>query len=465
MEHRVLAGRYELIAKLGEGGMGSVWRAQHLALGTPLAVKLIDPSLAESSEALARFEREAHSAAMLRSVHVVQVMDYGVDEGTPFIAMELLEGETLAARLERVYRLSPPATAAVVTQVARALTRAHAAGIVHRDLKPANIFLVPEVDEDVTKVLDFGIAKRLDLRTGPSSVKTRAGIILGSPYYMSPEQALGLPVDHRSDIWSLGVIACQCLSGQRPFDKDTPGALMAAICSDSVPIPSSLAKEVPIGFDAWFARATARDPEQRFQSASEAATELRAICHVEVINPPRIPSIEATLSGNDKSRVVAPGWSPVGLFHSTLISRIAMGGAISHRLRNTVLFAAGVGALTLVGVVVLRRTTVSHSTVVSTMPAIAVSARDHSLSKPERPHATVAPGSVHGGEPYHLPPSATVPTAMALPTRASPRRARTPSERQRPSRVDDASGAKSLPAETTTAADAEDLSLEREVGF
>ena len=278
MQGRVFADRYRLSTKLGQGGMGSVWRAEHLTLRTQVAIKLIDPSIAESREALARFQREAQSAAELRSTHIVQIIDYGVDNGTPFIAMELLEGESLATRLSRVGRLSPQVTVGILSQVARALSRAHEKGVVHRDLKPDNIYIVREGEDEIVKVLDFGIAKKLDALSTSGGVQTSTGAMLGTPYYMSPEQALGQSgLDHRTDIWSLAVIAYECLTGARPFEKDTLGALLMAICHEALPAPSQLAV-VPSGFDAWFALAAARDVSHRFQSATQAVAQLRAIC-------------------------------------------------------------------------------------------------------------------------------------------------------------------------------------------
>src|SRR5262245_47212839 len=143
----ILAGKYRLTRQLGRGGMGSVWLAQHLTLDSPVAIKLMDPAIASSQEALQRFWREAQAAASLRSPHVVQILDHGVDQGTPYIAMELLDGESLADRLARVGTLGPPETARIMTQVARAVRRAHEAGIVHRDLKPDNIYLVRNDEE------------------------------------------------------------------------------------------------------------------------------------------------------------------------------------------------------------------------------------------------------------------------------------------------------------------------------
>jgi hypothetical protein len=253
--------------------MGSVWRAEHVELSTPAAVKLIDPTIATRADALARFKREAQAAATLRSPHVVQILDYGVDQDIPYIAMELLEGESLAQRLERQGRLTPEVTATILTHVARAVGKAHEIDVIHRDLKPDNIFLVPYEDEELAKVLDFGIAKQRETGSlgGP---ETRTGALLGTPFYMSPEQASGRKeVDHRTDIWAMAVIAFECLTGQLPFADETLGGLVLAICTEPPPVPSSVAP-VPAGFDQWFARGTAKDPDDRFQSAREQAAEL-----------------------------------------------------------------------------------------------------------------------------------------------------------------------------------------------
>jgi serine/threonine-protein kinase len=279
-EGMVLAGKYALVSKLGQGGMGSVWRAEHVQLRSPVAIKLIDQQIVSNPEALARFMREAQSAAALRSPHVVQILDFGADQGVPYIAMELLEGESLAARLERLACLTPGETADVLTQVGRAISKAHEGGVVHRDLKPDNIFIVQNDEEEVAKVLDFGIAKAQHVYGVSSGSTTRTGAILGTPYYMSPEQAEGnKAVDHRTDLWALGVIAFQCLLGRRPFDSDALGSLLLAICTRPIPIPSSVGP-VPPGFDAWFARACARELPARFQTARELTAELRKVCGI-----------------------------------------------------------------------------------------------------------------------------------------------------------------------------------------
>jgi eukaryotic-like serine/threonine-protein kinase len=276
----VLAGKYALVSKLGQGGMGAVWRAEHVQLRSPVAIKLIDHQIASNPEALARFMREAQSAAALRSPHVVQILDFGADNGVPYIAMELLEGESLAARIERTQGLSPTETAHIITQVSRAIAKAHEAGIVHRDLKPDNIFIVQNDEEEVAKVLDFGIAKASSTFGPTTGSNTRTGAILGTPYYMSPEQAEGNRlVDHRTDLWALGVIAFECLLGRRPFDSDALGSLLLAICTRPIPVPSTLGR-VPPGFDVWFSRACSRELAQRFQAARDLAGELRRVCSV-----------------------------------------------------------------------------------------------------------------------------------------------------------------------------------------
>ncbi len=273
----VLGGKYRLDSVLGQGGMGAVWRGEHLSLAAPVAIKLMDANLAQTADGLARFHREAHAAASIRSQNVVQILDHGVDEATntPFIVMELLDGETLGKRLNRLKRLSIAATAIVVDEVCRALTRAHQAGIVHRDLKPENIFIVKD-DHEFSKVLDFGVAKANAYGIGVGE-GTRTGALIGTPFYMSPEQIRGAKeIDGRSDLWSLAVIACECVTGRRPFDEATVGGLAIAICADPVPLARSLGPATP-AFELWLERALARDPARRFQTARELSDALRAV--------------------------------------------------------------------------------------------------------------------------------------------------------------------------------------------
>ena len=267
----VVEGRYVLRAPLGRGGMGTVWRAEHVKLRSDVAIKLLAPAIAESTEAIERFRREAQLAAALDSANIVRTIDFGVSDGTAYIAMELLQGETLGARLARRGALSAAETSVLFGQVARGVGRAHEASVVHCDLKPDNVFLARIDGEDVAKVLDFGIAKAHGL-----DPLTQTGAVLGTFHYMSPEQLRGRrEVDHRSDLYSLGVIAFECLCGRAAFRGDSIGALVTQICVEPLPVPSRIAP-VPPAFDAWFARAAHRDPAQRFAGGREMNVALGA---------------------------------------------------------------------------------------------------------------------------------------------------------------------------------------------
>jgi eukaryotic-like serine/threonine-protein kinase len=270
----IIAGKYRLERALSKGGMGAVWLAHHLQLDAPVAVKFMHHSLVENPSARSRFEREAKAAAQIRSPHVVHVYDHGIDAGTPFIVMEYLEGGDLRARLRGKRRLPPAEAARVCDEVCKGLARAHKLGIVHRDLKPGNVFL-SEPDEDMVKILDFGIAKE----TGDNRVvrgETTTGQLLGSPHYMSPEQARGQALDGRSDLWSLAVILFRALTGRRPFDGDDIGDLIVRICMDPVPDATSLAPELPSSADDFFHKAFNRDPAGRYQDARAFAEAFRA---------------------------------------------------------------------------------------------------------------------------------------------------------------------------------------------
>lgn len=273
MEAQVIAGKYRLIRILGKGGMGSVWLAEHLSLHTPVAVKLIDSEMAKNPDARARFDREAQLAARIRSAHVVKVLDHGVTErGIPYIAMECLAGESLRERLRARGRLTSAETAKIVSHVCRALARAHAAGLVHRDLKPENVFLAREDDGETVKILDFGVAKATDILSATGMDPTRTGALLGTPGYMSPEQAQGLKsVDFRSDLWSVGVLAFECLAGKRPFTAPSLGVLIAKIAGMPAPTMAQLAPDanIPAELEAWMRTALTRDPAARFASAKE----------------------------------------------------------------------------------------------------------------------------------------------------------------------------------------------------
>jgi serine/threonine protein kinase len=266
----VVGNNIRLIRPLKRGGMGSVWVAEHQTLRMQVAVKFMAERLAEDREYVERFSREAMSSAQIKSPHVVQVFDHGVADGTPYIVMELLEGEDLRTRLARTGPITLREAAPVIVQLARALSKAHAAGIVHRDIKPDNIFLVEHDGEPFIKVLDFGVAKHTaeDTEFG----MTGTGAMVGTPHYMSPEQILSARrVDHRADLWSAGVVMYRMLTGSVPFQGETLGAVCVAIeRANFIPVSQRRSDVSPL-IDAWFARALARDPQHRFQTAKEMA--------------------------------------------------------------------------------------------------------------------------------------------------------------------------------------------------
>jgi serine/threonine-protein kinase len=282
----VVADRYRLEEPLGQGAMGTVWRAEHLRLKSPVAVKLLDPAIADDPEMLERFVREAESAAAVRGPHVVQIFDCGVEGGAPYITMELLNGESLHTRLQKCTTITPAELNKIFSEVASAVGHAHELGVIHRDLKPANIFLARVGEHEITKVLDFGIAKVLhSMLADGSGAGTRTGTLLGTPHYMSPEQARGSrTLDQRSDLWSLAVIAFECLTGERPFLGDAIGDVVVQICTAAPRLPSAIA-EVPAGFDEWFLQGASKDPNRRFSSAREMADALGEILARAISSP------------------------------------------------------------------------------------------------------------------------------------------------------------------------------------
>ncbi len=285
----VIAGKFRLDRIIGRGGMGAVWAGRHLQLDMPVALKFIESEPGPDGtldDARVRFEREARAAGQIRSPHVVQILDHGIDGDRPYIAMELLEGEDLGQRLRRERRLGLAAAGRIATQAAKALRRAHDAGIIHRDLKPGNVFLARFDDDEVVKILDFGVAKMRRAGAIDEKLATQVGIVFGSPSYMSPEQARGVrSIDHRSDLWSLAVILFRAITGVKPFQGASIADLVVKLCVDPLPVASRVAPELPAAVDRFFERAFARDPDLRFASAPELAAAFEAA----IAPPPSLP--------------------------------------------------------------------------------------------------------------------------------------------------------------------------------
>jgi serine/threonine-protein kinase len=275
----ILVGKYRLEEIIGVGGMGSVWLATHQGLNQQIALKLVSANFARSTDALRRFDTEAKAAAKIKSRHVPQVYDNGVlEDGTPFLAMELLHGETLFSRVHRGGPVPLPEAVMIVEHCCRGLGRAHTLGIIHRDIKPENIFLAQSVDDDnyVVKVLDFGIAKiKNPLEAGEQST-TRTGSLLGTPMFMSPEQARGLrTIDHRTDLYSLGLVTYMMFTGNMVFSGETLGELLLQICTQPLPSLLASARWLPPAMEDWFQKACAREPDQRFQTAQAFVEAMR----------------------------------------------------------------------------------------------------------------------------------------------------------------------------------------------
>jgi eukaryotic-like serine/threonine-protein kinase len=280
-----VAGRFTVLSKIGAGSMGAVYRARQEAVGRDVAIKIVRPERAYDAETKARFEREARATSQLVSPHTVTVFDFGeAEDGSWFLAMELLAGETLGDRLRRIGRLSIPESVRIAREALKSLAEAHAKGIVHRDLKPDNLFLQELPGEagvpptEIVKVLDFGIAKLVRDEKRVDQLETQAGTVFGTPRYMSPEQAQGTTLDNRSDLYSLGVILYQMLSGRAPFVDEDAVVVMARHIKEEPPRFASIAPELAIlpVLESVVRRVLSKHPDDRPPSAELFIAELDA---------------------------------------------------------------------------------------------------------------------------------------------------------------------------------------------
>ncbi|MGH2467519.1 MAG: protein kinase domain-containing protein, partial [Candidatus Limnocylindrales bacterium] len=287
---RVLSGRYRLVELIGEGGMATIYRAHDTQLGRDVAVKLLRPEYGRDAAFVARFRQEAQAAASLSHPNVASVYDYGTDAAGPFIVMELVDGEDLAAILRERGALPPNAAARIALGIADALAAAHAHGLVHRDIKPSNVLITTSGQ---VRVVDFGIARAVS-----EAQLTMPGTTLGSVHYFSPEQARGEQVTSASDVYSLGLVLFEMLTGQRPFGGDSAAAVAMARLTADVPPPSSIRNDVPPALDAIVRRATARDPGARFGSAAAMSDALGQFLSGHATPAASDPSRSATADGS-----------------------------------------------------------------------------------------------------------------------------------------------------------------------
>ncbi|MDI1450242.1 serine/threonine protein kinase [Polyangium sp. 6x1] len=399
----IIASRYVLERPLAKGGMGAVWVARHLELDALVALKVMAPEHADTFFARDRFQREARACAQIQHPNVVAVHDYGVADDVPFLVMELLQGEDLQTCLAREKRLSLPAAIAVILPVCKGLRRAHELGIIHRDIKPSNVFLARQGDDTLVKILDFGVARITHEVSGQT---THTGVLLGSPSYMSPEQARGRRVDHRSDLWSLAVVLYECLTGRLPFGARALGDLLIELCTEPVPPPTTITPDLPAVVDAFFTRALARTPDDRFQSAeafAEALASLRSGMPNLTIGPPDVRERDPSMPEVSLSQTPPPTFSPTAPGVATTIG-LSRPRAAKLALGIAAPVVLGLGALAAYGL---------SSPAEPLETAVAAPADPISSRPPESPAPTASVSPTPA-------PSATPTTPESTPSAAPP---------------------------------------------
>ena len=338
-----LADRYTIVGRVGAGGMGTVYRAEQSPMNREVALKVLRRDLGRDPETVARFHREAHTLSALKHPNTVTIFDFGqTSDGLLFLAMELLEGEMLSSRLKRVGAMDVPTAIRIATGVLRSLGEAHTRGIIHRDLKPDNIFLAkvhgrPDEDE-LVKVVDFGIAKIRDGEPGLEPLQTQEGTVFGTPRYMSPEQAQGKSLDGRSDLYAVGVLLFHMLTGHPPFTDDDAVIVMAHHIK-TVPTPVRTLvpdRAIPDSLEALVTRALEKDPAARPQTAEIFLAELEhALVEAKAL-------AVGTLAPSDSGRAVPPAVTDtrprrraawMGAAAACLVA-VLIGGALASRSKG-----------------------------------------------------------------------------------------------------------------------------------
>ena len=305
----VLADRYRILRQLGQGGMGVVYEAEHVQLGKKVAIKLLLAKFADDPEAIARFQREALTVSQIGNPHIIDVVDIGVaPDGRSFVVLELLTGSDLGGVLTQTGPMKPQRAIAIMQQVLLGVGAAHARGIVHRDLKPDNVFLVQRgADVDFVKILDFGISKILDAVDAKVRL-TSTGTVVGTPIYMAPEQALGGAIDHRADLYALGVMFYEMLAGRPPFDAPSYIALVTKHLHEAPPPLQQFRPDLPTWLIAVVHRALEKEPDHRFASADAflaalpSKSALMASDNLATLGTGQVPALPQIGTGKNSAR-------------------------------------------------------------------------------------------------------------------------------------------------------------------
>jgi eukaryotic-like serine/threonine-protein kinase len=417
----VIAGKYRIDGQLGAGGMGVVLSATHLDLDAPVAIKVVRDEFAQNEEVVARMLFEARAAAKMRGSHVVRVLDVArLESGAPYIVMERLEGSDLATLLTERGALPIQDAVDFLLEACEGLAEAHALGIIHRDLKPENLFLASSADGLVLKILDFGISKDIGtaFRVSPRSALTNAGFAVGSPYYMAPEQMRASPeVDTRADIWSLGAILFELLTGNCPFAGETLPVVCAKVLGDDAPSLRSFSEQTPEQLDAILRCCLQKDPSERFDSVGHLAAALRDFASTEGqrsadrsarlasgINlksdrepKPRTPVHLLPVIVSSSSTLKSPGRSSGGSQLAAAAKPVASSAPTSRLAR--LLAGAGVAALLLIASRAVWRGGDSPSPTSKPSPAVNLAAaappplRSQSAPARDTPEQTAAPAA------------------------------------------------------------------------
>jgi eukaryotic-like serine/threonine-protein kinase len=327
----VLAGRYEVLRRIGEGGMGAVYEARHTVINKRVAVKVLLERLVEKRELVGRLLKEARLASAIGHENIVDVTDFGTTEDArSFVVMEYLDGEPLSALLVREAPLPASRCLNLIRQVVSALEAAHAKGIVHRDIKPENIYLIKRDDDDFVKVVDFGVSKAVRTADdGPESLHlTRTGTLFGTPLYMSPEQARGAEdVDGRADIWAVGIVFYECLTGEVPFRANNYLQVIAQVLNAEAMPPSRMLPElgIPSAVEAVVMKALAKDRQLRYQTMTELLADIERLRSGD----PNVTRDRAPASDMIPSQRVGPRW------HLGIVAVLLLGAAVVFSLARS----------------------------------------------------------------------------------------------------------------------------------